>query len=309
MKLSHSDDSQVADTNRSFGFIEWTLATGMALIWGSSFLLIEIIIREAPNTFVPLGRSFFGALTLIFMPKALEPIAREHHVRLWVLGFIWMALPFFLFPLAERTVATSIAGMMNGALPVVVAIVTALWLKTIPSLQRSLAVCIGFVGIVLIAVPSVNEGSSADVLGILYLVGALLCYAVGINIARPLQMIYAPTTLMFRVVAISVIWSAPLGLAALPKVTFTWQMLSATIALGALGTGAAFLLFGTLLARTGTVRAMIPTYFTPVVSIFLGVLFNDEKIIGLSIVGMVIVLLGAWLTSRPEPTASPTPER
>ncbi|NQV96221.1 MAG: DMT family transporter [Acidimicrobiaceae bacterium] len=306
MKLPHSDDSQVADTNRGFGFIEWALATGMALIWGSSFLLIEIIIREAPSTFVPLGRSVFGALALLFMPKAREPIAREHHARLWVLGFIWMALPFFLFPLAERTVATSIAGMMNGALPVVVAIVTALWLKTMPSLQRSLAVCIGFVGIVLIAVPSINEGSSADVMGILYLVGALLCYAVGINIARPLQTIYAPETLMFRVVAISVIWSAPLGLAALPRVTFTWQMLSATIALGALGTGAAFFLFGTLLARTGTVRAMIPTYFTPVVSIFLGVLFNDEKIIGLSIVGMIIVLLGAWLTSRPEPTASTT---
>jgi drug/metabolite transporter (DMT)-like permease len=77
-------------------------------------------------------------------------------------------------------------------------------------------------------------------------------------------------------------------------------MIGATIFLGALGSGIAFLLFGTLLKRTGPVRSMIPTYFTPIVGTFLGVLFNDEKILTLSIVGMLIVIFGAWLTSRPE---------
>ena len=70
--------------------------------------------------------------------------------------------------------------------------------------------------------------------------------------------------------------------------------------LGALGSGFAFLLFGTLLKRTGTVRALIPTYFTPIVGTFLGVLFNDEKVLALSLIGMLIVILGAWLTSRPD---------
>ena len=51
---------------------------------------------------------------------------------------------------------------------------------------------------------------------------------------------------------------------------------------------------------TGITRAMIPTYFTPIVGTFLGVLFNDENILMLSIVGMLIVIFGAWLTSRPE---------
>jgi drug/metabolite transporter (DMT)-like permease len=77
-------------------------------------------------------------------------------------------------------------------------------------------------------------------------------------------------------------------------------MIGATVILGALGSGIAFFLFGTLLKRTGPVRAMIPTYFTPIVGTFLGVLFNDEKILILSIVGMLIVIVGAWLTSRPE---------
>ena len=299
-KQSAHQISDLADTNLQFGVIEWLLALGMALTWGSSFLLIDIIIRDAPATFVPFGRSFFGMLALFFVPGSRNKIDQKHRSRLIILGFIWMAMPFFLFPLAEKTVASSIAGMMNGALPVVVAVITAIWVRKTPSIQRTIAVTVGFIGIALIAAPSIREGSSADLNGIIYLCLALLCYAVGLNIARPLQAIYSPATLMLRVVAISTLISSPLGLVALTDTTFTLNMIGATVILGALGSGIAFLLFGTLLKRTGPVRAMIPTYFTPIVGTFLGVLFNAEKILMLSIVGMLIVIVGAWLTSRPE---------
>ena len=299
-KQSAHQISDLADTNLQFGVIEWLLALGMALTWGSSFLLIDIIIRDAPATFVPFGRSFFGMLALFFVPGSRNKIDQKHWSRLIILGFIWMAMPFFLFPLAEKTVASSIAGMMNGALPVVVAVITAIWVRKTPSIQRTIAVTVGFIGIALIAAPSIREGSSADLNGIIYLCLALLCYAVGLNIARPLQAIYSPATLMLRVVAISTLISSPLGLVAMTDTNFTLNMIGATVILGALGSGIAFLLFGTLLKRTGPVRAMIPTYFTPIVGTFLGVLFNDEKILMLSIVGMLIVIVGAWLTSRPE---------
>jgi len=288
------------DTNLQFGWFEWLLALGMALTWGSSFLLIDIIIRDAPATFVPFGRSFFGMVALFFVPGSRQKIDRCHQPRLLILGLIWMALPFLLFPLAEQTVASSIAGMMNGALPVVVAIITAIWVRKAPSLQRIFAVVVGFIGIFLIAAPSIRDGGSADVKGIVYLTLALLCYAVGLNIARPLQAIYSPATLMLRVVALSTLLSAPLGIVAMRSTTFSLGMIGATVFLGALGSGFAFLLFGTLLKRTGPVRSMIPTYFTPIVGTFLGVLFNDENILMLSIVGMLIVIFGAWLTSRPE---------
>lgn len=295
-------ERKISDTNLQFGVTDWLLSLGMALTWGSSFLLIDIIIRFAPTTFVPFGRSFFGMVALFFVPGSRNKIAPEHRRKIWVLGLIWMALPFFLFPIAERTVASSIAGMMNGALPIVVIVVTSFWIRTKPSGQRLIAVLVGFLGIVLIAVPSINDGSSADIKGIFYLLAALICYAVALNMARPLQAIYSPATLMLRVVSISTLLSAPLGLFALRSTTFTMSLFAATVVLGALGSGIAFLLFGTLLKRTGTVRAMIPTYFTPIVGTFLGVLFNDEKVLALSLVGMLIVIFGAWLTSRPEKT-------
>ncbi|HBQ52030.1 MAG TPA: hypothetical protein DD711_04050, partial [Acidimicrobium sp.] len=84
MKNSHSANEKIAlaDTNLQFGMVEWLLALGMALTWGSSFLLIDIIIRDAPTTFVPFGRSFFGMVALFFVPQSRETIDRSHRPRL-----------------------------------------------------------------------------------------------------------------------------------------------------------------------------------------------------------------------------------
>lgn len=289
-----------AETQSSFKTLDWMLSIGMALTWGSSFLLIKIAIRHFDSSVIPLGRTAFGAAALLLIPSARKRISREHWPRLLVLGFVWMALPFLLYPLAEQTVSSAITGMMNGGLPVVVTVVTAIWVRVVPSPRRILAVLVGFSGIALIAVPSIHDGSTADAKGILLLLLALLSYAVAINLARPLQAVYSPATLMLNVELVACIFSLPYGLWGFSQSTFAWPALGALALLGVLGTGFAFVLFALLTKRTGAVRSMIPTYFTPIVGTILGKLFNNEPIMMLSIVGMFIVIIGAWLTSLPE---------
>ena len=296
----NSPQTAASDSQSGFGFIDWMLSLGMALTWGSSFLLIDIAIRHFHTSVIPLGRTGFGVMALLLLPSARHRVARKHLPRLIVLGFVWMALPFLLYPLAEHTVSSSITGMMNGALPVVVAIVTAIWIRTMPSGRRIFAVLIGFFGILLIALPSINDGSAADVKGILYLVAALLSYAVAINIARPLQAIYTPGTLMLHVEIVAFAMSAPYGIWGLNNSTFSLASFSALAVLGVLGTGFAFVLFATLSKRTGAVRSMIPTYFTPIVGTILGTTFNNEPLLILSVIGMFVVIVGAYLMSKPE---------
>ena len=293
-----------AETQSSFTPLDWMLSIGMALTWGSSFLLIKIAIRHFDSSVIPLGRPAFGAAALLLIPSARKRIARQNWPRLLVLGFVWMALPFLLYPLAEQSVSSAITGMMNGGLPVVVAVVTAIWVRVMPSPRRILAVLVGFSGIALIAVPSIQDGSTADAKGILLLLLALLSYAVAINLARPLQAIYSPAALMLNVELVACVFSLPYGLWGFSQSTFAWPALGALALLGVLGTGFAFVLFALLTKRTGAVRSMIPTYFTPIVGTILGKLFNNEPIMLLSIVGMFIVIVGAWLTSLPEKTIS-----
>jgi hypothetical protein len=52
---------------------------------------------------------------------------------------------------------------------------------------------------------------------------------------------------------------------------------------------------------------MIPTNFTPVVDAILGTSFNSEPLLAHSAVGMLVIIFGAWLTSKPELQASISP--
>ena len=288
-----------------FGSAEWALSVLLSLTWGSSFLLIAIAIEGLSPIVIPFGRALVGAATLAMFPGALDPIPRSQWPRIAVLGLVWMALPFWLFPLAEQTVASSIAGMMNGGLPVVMACVTALWVRRMPSPRRVLAIVLGFLGIVVIAVPSIRADASAgeriaDLTGISFLLAAVLCYALGANIARPLQAHYAPARLLMRVQFAAALWTLPLAVPGAATSSFTISAFVAVIALGVVGTGIAFVAFGTLLERTGIARAMIPTYFTPIVGLVLGSVFREERIAPIAVLGMCVVIFSAWLTSKPD---------
>jgi len=289
-----------SETHVRFAGLDWLLSIGMALTWGSSFILIDVAIDHFHVAVVPLGRTAFGAISLIALPSARQRIDRSDYPVLLVLGGTWMAFPFLLYPLAEQTVSSSIAGMMNGALPVVVAVVTAIWTSTMPSSRRVLAIVVGFTGILLIALPSIDSGDAASPQGIGFLLLALVSYAVSTNLARPLQAKYSPASLMLHVELVACILSLPYGLYGIAQSNFAWSSLMALVALGALGTGYAFTLFSVLLKRTGIARSMIPTYFTPVVGTILGVGLNNEPLVWLSVLGMGVVVVAAWLTSLPD---------
>jgi len=296
---------QTSESTRNFGLAEWGLSSILSLTWGSSFLLIAVAIDHLDPSLVPFGRSLVGAATLAWIRGSRDPIPRNHWPRIAVLGLVWMALPFWLFPLAEQTVTSGVAGMMNGGLPVVTALVTALWVRRVPSKQRVIAILLGFVGITTIAAPAIYSVSQtgervADLRGIIFLLIAVICYAVATNIARPLQAQYSPARLLVRVQLASALWALPVAAFGFTNSSFSLTALTALVMLGVIGTGLAFVAFGVLLERTGITRAMIPTYFTPVVGLFLGAVFRDEHIAMLSVVGMLIVILSAWMTSRPD---------
>ena len=294
-----------AQPSRRFGPAEWALSATLSLTWGSSFLLIAIAIEHLDPALVPFGRSLAGGAALACFPRARQAIPWKHWPRIALLGFVWMALPFWLFPLAEQTTASSVAGMINGGLPVVIALVTAIWVRRMPSRQRIVAISLGFVGITVIALPAIRSESAsgesiADVRGIVFLLLAVLCYALATNIARPLQALYSPLRLLMRVQLAGALWTLPLAIRSVDDSHFAWSAIAAVLVLGVVGTGIAFVVFGTLLERTGITRAMIPTYFTPVVGLVLGAVFNGENIAAISVIGMCIVIASAWMTSKPD---------
>ena len=161
----------------------------------------------------------------------------------------------------------------------------------------------GFVGILAIALPSAESGNTAA-LGVGLVLVACICYGFATNIVTPLQQAYGSIPVMARMLWVAAVLVAPYGLYGLARSTFDWGSLAALMALGLLGTGLAYIIMGGLAGSVGPTRASFITYLIPVVALVLGVVFRDEIVAPVAIIGSLLVIAGAFLASRRETPAA-----
>lgn len=282
----------------SFGPAEWLLVAIPAAIWGTSFLLIAVALDDFSPPVIAFGRIAFGALTLAVLPASRRPVERADWPRLWLLACFWMALPFTLFPVAEQWIDSSLAGMINGATPLATALVAALLLRRLPGRTQVVGLAVGFAGVVLVVWPAL--GGDASLLGAGLVLAATVSYGVALNLAVPVQQRYGSVPVFFRVQGAALILTAPFAAVGAASSSFAWDSLAAVAVLGVGASALAFLAMGALAGRAGATRASIAVYFVPVVAVAVGAVFRDEEIVLVSCAGIVLVLGGAWLTSRAE---------
>jgi len=283
----------------AFGAIEWALLAAVAAVWGSSFLLIAESLESFEPAFITAGRFVLGFATLSAFPAARKGIRREDWRGVALIAVTWMALPMYLFPVAQQWISSSLAGMINGAVPLFAAVVAAILLRKKPARIQVMGLVIGFAGVALV---SARGGSSTEngYLGVALLLFAVMCYGVGINLAVPLQQRYGALPVLLRALGIAALLTVPLGLMALPGKDGSLSSYVALLILGAFGTGLAFVAMTTLVGRAGATRGAVATYFIPIVALVLGVTFRNETATALSVIGIALILVGAWFTSRKE---------
>ena len=270
----------------------------VALIFGSSFLLIDMGLDHLEPELVAGGRLLCGAATLALVPAARRAVPRAAWPGLAGLALAWMAIPFVLFAVAQQHIDSSLAGMLNAAAPLFTALVAAVLVRALPSRLQLGGLVVGFLGVVAISLPSVDEGSS--LLGVALVLSAALLYGLAFNIAAPLQRRHGSLPVTWRAMLVAAVALLPAAAVGALSSSFAWSSLLAVVALGVIGTGIAFIWFTTLIGRVGPARAAVAIYVVPVVAIALGAAFNDERVHAAALLGTAMVLAGAYLTSRPK---------
>jgi drug/metabolite transporter (DMT)-like permease len=301
-----------AGTNlEAFGASEWALLAAVALIWGTSFLFMAIGLEAFEPGLITFARVGLGALALALVPRARRTrIHREHLPQVALLGAVWLGVPLLLFPVAQQWIDSSVAGMINAAMPLTTAVWSVALLRRLPGRTQAVGLLVGFVGIVAVALPEIPVGATATgtartALGTGLVFFAIVLYGLAANLAVPLQQRYGALPVLLRAQVAALVIIAPFGVAALPGSRWAWGPALAMLPLGVLGTGLAFVLMATLVGRVGGPRGSVAIYFVPLVAIAAGALFRDERIHALALVGTVLVLVGAWVTSRREPLPRP----
>jgi drug/metabolite transporter (DMT)-like permease len=283
---------------------DWAIFVSVAGIWGSSFLFIAIGLEAFPPGLVTLLRVGLGAVALAVMSigRPRIAIAPQDRRRLVVLSVIWVAVPFTLFPIAEQHINSAVAGLLNGGTPIFAALVATVLLHQPPRGAQLIGIAVGFFGVVMISLPSLDDGSS-EALGVGLVVLATICYGFAVNMAGPMQQRYGSVNLMGKVLALATVWTLPYGLWEIGDARFEIGPVAATAFLGVVGTGIAFALMGELVGRVGSTRASFITYLIPVVALALGVAFRDDEVDLLALCGVVFVIGGALLAGRGQRSA------
>ena len=124
----------VAANTGEFTTGDWALFMGISLIWGSSFLLIDIGLEGFTPGMITLGRVSLGAATL-FAIRSVRRVPRIDAVdrpRIALLSVIWVAIPFTIFPLAQEHINSAVTGLLNGATPIFAGVVSTVLLRAAP---------------------------------------------------------------------------------------------------------------------------------------------------------------------------------
>jgi drug/metabolite transporter (DMT)-like permease len=277
----------------------------LAMIWGSSFLFIKVGVRELHPLYVTLGRLSAGALTLlVILVLTRDRLPRDP--RLWghlaVVAMVSNAVPFTLFGYGEQRVSSVLAGIWNATTPLVALPLSALAFRVEKMTGRRVAgVALGFLGVLVLLGVWRGVGGSA-LTGQLMCFAAAACYGVAIPYQRRFVtarsesgLALAATQLLLATAQLAVV--APLAAGAPPAPTsLSPEVAGSVLALGALGTGVAYVLMFRVIRGAGATTASTVTYVIPLFATLIGVLVLDEHLTWYEPVGGLVVLAGVAIS-------------
>jgi drug/metabolite transporter (DMT)-like permease len=296
----------------------WILMGLLAAMWGASYMFIEIALDDFGDVFIVFARTLLGALVLapVALSRGAFAPARERFGWLALIALVQVVGPFLLITTGQHHVTSSMAGILIASAPIYTAIITAWFVKS-EKLDGVgiVGIAIGIVGIVLLFGVDLGDSASA-ILGGLGILLAGLGYAIGSIIAKRKLQDVPPVGVAGSIIGLSALFLLPALPWTLPAEAPSLGSVGAMLALGAGGTGIAFLIFYTLNAEIGPGRASVVAYIAPVFSVFYGVTLLDEPFTAATAGGLVLILGGSWLAadgrlpgslSRSEPSRSTAP--
>jgi drug/metabolite transporter (DMT)-like permease len=265
----------------------YLLLLGIAIIWGSQYIFNQVVIQELPPLTLAAARACIGTLTLsligAFMPRQRREAAASARA-LWptylLLAFFEALLPLFLLSWGQTHVASSIASILMGTIPIFTMLLAPAFIAGKHWSKSAIASVIsGFIGIIILVWPNLGPNASGSLPGECAILGAAASVSVSLLLFNRLGN-------LSPVIAVRNI----LGLAALPLLLLSllidhpWQLHISTHALGSLAVlgifcaGIVYLMFARLIQLSGSVFTSLSNYLTPLVGVLIGAAAAGEAV-------------------------------
>lgn len=276
----------------------------LALMWGTSFLLIRLAILNMSPTTLVLIQTGTAALTLLAVTLATHRYSALSGIRARVVPFSFMAFfsgvfPFVAISWGELTVSTGVISLINATIPIWTAVL-AFWMTPYerPTRIVLLGVMVGFLGTgLLFTNSSLSSSTAASMFGMIAILASSASYAVAALYQRKRLSNINPLECAFWQMTLSALVMLPLAAPTIAATQVRGPSMAAAISLG-LVFGFGYTMYYYLLNSLGATRATTVAYLIPVAAIFWGVTILHEVWNPLVVAGAFLILFALFLTSR-----------
>lgn len=265
-------------------------------------MFIKVELEQLDPLEVALARVVFGAATLLLvLAIRREGLPRDRTVwrDLFIVALFYNSIPFSLFAFGEQHASSIVAAIGNATTPLwTVVFAIALLPSERATRARVTGVLIGFLGVLVLLGPWQGLGGQT-LLGTLLCLGPGVCYGIAFTYTRR-QLSGRPEPVTSLAAA-----QVLLGTLQLAVVTpffssapshISLKVWGCILALGALGTGVAYVLSYDIIGRAGATTASLVTYVVPLFATFFGVVPLSEGLTWNEPVGALVIIGGATVS-------------
>lgn len=282
----------------------WIMVATLGLVWGASFLFIELALVGIGPFWLAASRILFAGLltTAIWQLRGGQLYVTEERADwtpLLTVGVLSSALPFMAISWGQQFVTSGFAGVSMAAVALIVLPLAHFFVPGERlTLRKSLGFLIGFVGVAVLIGPEAfrSTGADGELLGRFACVLGASCYAVSSVVMRRLPPVdpigLSAVTLMIGAVPVTVLALIFEGLPPLPS----REVIVVILILGLVQTAAANLLRVMVIRSAGPVFMSLTNYQVPLWSVLLGVLLLGEDVEPSLFMAMILILAGVFLS-------------
>jgi len=279
---------------------DWAILLLLSVLWGGSFLLIEIAVETVPPlTFVLIRVAIASAALWLFLLARRQrlPVSPGAILAFAILALLNNVLPFVLFAWAQKSITAGLGSILNAMTPIWGVIVAHLFTRDERMTPAKVAgVLLGFGGVAVLIGADLLGAIGDQVLAQLACLVATLCYALAGVYGRrfpamgipPVSVATGQLTAASVIMLPLVLLFEPLGETAAPGAG-AW---AAMVALALVCTSLAYILYFRLLASAGATNSLLVTFLIPISAILLGGLFLGEVLEARHFAGMALIGLG-----------------
>lgn len=271
-------------------------------VWGSSFTVTKIAVRELPPIFFAFLRFAVAALLMIVLVwinrKKIEFRAPVKSVVYMGLSGITFFYIFFNYSLQYTSASTG--AMLEGFIPVNVAIFAALFLGEKPDTRQVTGIVISVAGVLLVGLmASADIHSSNPLLGNGLMIVCIVLWSIYTIISKQTADInpLVITTYISVVGTIALLPFVWIELAGKPLPAPSASAWAAVIYLGSIASALCYYLYNKAFEQLSATQVGSFLNLDPVIGALLAVIFLKESVSPWQIAGSLLVLFGVWLSA------------